>query len=808
MFKLALKNIASKPFRAAATVLAIAVAVAMIFAMLSFGPSVYEYIYSAQTSVSGDSDIIISTNSSSDRIITVAEPLKNLNGVKTVTPTLTLYAMLGEEYVQLRGFAKDGFEVLQTIDADDEKKLPLNLNEDNVVISSAAARRFDLSEGDSVTLTLGAHKANFYICAIAGQDGYFLNDSPFLFVGRTEGISRLLSGIPLGGVCNEIYLKADEDADVDSIISRIAAMPEYSSMLVSRTGGSYIEEQADSLSAPVVLAGAAVFALAVAVVALLFMMSEGEKISLISKYTVIGASKKQILQIFLTESILLACVGAILGSALAVGVFTGILKLTLSPAISFTISAGRLFAAAVIGLFSAVASSLVPILRSFKGTIRQNQINMQTRSRLSKILCPIMILLAAVSVAVEFAVPSATAAMSVVSLIFALGALAVCLAPALRTGARAASNVSAPAVKVAGVNISRDVRFSRSVTMLGLGMTVAMLLFMAWNVTKTVFGDYVADFSDMIFVTNVRANADTSQFSAVDGVDTANKIVWKQGGLACDKFDKTMNILGTERALDIIDFSFVTPREQVEALLASGEPYVFLDKALSVLYGVKVGDGLKLTVDEKSVSVMVGGLLEHRFFSGNYVVMSERVIAEYYGILPDTVLVTVDGNVQNTVNALRTEFAQNNYYVVDVLTSYKWDMQSSEAVFDLIGTLAVVVALFIFAITVFASQVGRATGEKGRVAMLNAGMSKSTLLKTELAEHTAVALVAYAMSLILSVLLTACLIHALRLFGLYFEFMYNAWVTALVGAVMAAGYALVPVAFNFKKGYTVKKRMQ
>ena len=49
MLKLALRNILSKPFRAAATVLAVAVSVAMIFAMLSFGGAVYEYIYSTET---------------------------------------------------------------------------------------------------------------------------------------------------------------------------------------------------------------------------------------------------------------------------------------------------------------------------------------------------------------------------------------------------------------------------------------------------------------------------------------------------------------------------------------------------------------------------------------------------------------------------------------------------------------------------------------------------------------------------------------------------------------------------------------
>ncbi len=820
LFKLALKNITSKPLRSAVTVLAIAVAVAMIFAMLSFSPAVYEYIYSTQTSASGRSDIIISTNSSSDRITSVTAPLKNFDEIEYICPSLTLYALLNGEYVQLRGFEESQFEYLQDIEVKYGDKSGLSENTDNIVISEAAADKFALSVGDRIELSVGSDKsAAFYVCAVAEKSGYFLNDAPFLLLGSVEGISRLLTGVSMGGVCNEIYVKAKEGADVNGLIKRISELPEYSTMLVAKTGGSYIKEQADALSAPVVLAGVAVFALAVAVIVLLFMMSESEKISLISKYTVIGATKKQIISIFLLESALLAGAGAVIGSALAVGVFTGILKMTLSPAIVFSISAWRLFVAAIIGFISAIASSLLPILRSFKGTIRQNQINAVKRSRIAKILCPILIALTAVSVAVEFAVPAATAVASVFSLILALAALGVCLAPVLRISARAGDKISNPSAKIAGVSIRRQGSFSRSVVMLGVGMTVSMLLFMAWAMTKSVFSDYVADFSDMIFVTNVQSSVDSEQFLQVDGVASSNKIIWKQGGLGVGDGEKTMNILGSKNALDIIDFAYVTPREITENLLTSDAvktaaddsgretsyPYVFLDKALNILYGVQTGDILTLTVDGKSREVAVGGILEHRLFSGNYIVMSEKLIEEFFGVSVDTVLIKADGDIYNTVNELRARFADNNYYVVDVLSAYRWEMQSSDAVFDLIGTLAIVVALFIFAITVFAAQVGRGADEKGRSALLNAGMSKRALLGAELAEYGLVALVAYVLAFAISALLTACLIHALRLFGLYFEFMYEAWVVALVGAVMAAGYALVPLVFNFKKRYTVKK---
>ena len=173
MFKLALKNIISKPLRAVATVLAIAVVVAMIFAMLSFDSAVYEYIYSTQTAVSGNSDILISTNSSSDRIMDVAEPLKKLDGVEGVYPSLALYALLDDEYVQLRGFEQGEFEMLQELDLVSGSASSLDANTDNIVISKAAAEHFGLKINESVEFSLGNRSKLFYICGISEKAAIF-----------------------------------------------------------------------------------------------------------------------------------------------------------------------------------------------------------------------------------------------------------------------------------------------------------------------------------------------------------------------------------------------------------------------------------------------------------------------------------------------------------------------------------------------------------------------------------------------------------------------------------------------------------
>lgn len=808
MLKLAFRNVISKPLRTLATILAIAVVVAMTFCMISFKDAVYDYIYATETSGAGSADIVISTNSSSDRITTIT-PLKSVDEAKEIVATLKLYALCEDEYVMVRGFDAKQLEVLQKINVvqGDIDSIVDGTNEDNVVISEKCAEHFGLSVGEQISLSLGDKHINCYVGAIAKQDGYFLSDSPYQMIGTTSHFSRLITGsLSATSLCNEIYVIVKDGVSIEDAISKISSLSAYEGLLVKEAKDSaYVEEQTQSLTAPVVLAGGAVFLLGIAIVVILFMMSEGEKVSLIAKLKVVGATKRQICGIFLIESVFLAMIGALVGSALAVGIFVLILRLTLSSTLIFNISAIYLFIAGIVGFFSAVITSLFPVVRAFKGSIRDNQLDIKAPPKALKILPFAMILLTMASVIVEFTVENVTGVMGIISLVLAMATLGTLASPIMRICAKLSSKLSSPTIKVAGYELSREKRFTRSATLLTAGVTIAMMLFMAWSLTTSVFTSYVNEFENMVFVTNVQAGIDTDGFKDVEGVRGATKMVWGQGTISVENTDKTMNVLGSCDVLDMIDFGYITAKDDVYLRVLEDKPYVFVDIALQKLYGVQEGDTLDMTLGDVKAQVIVGGVLSHELFSGNYIVASSSMIEKTFGQKIDTVLVLADGNVDNVVDLLRAKYADNNYYVISTLEAYKWDMESMNAVFDLIGTLAIVVAIFIFAVTVATALIGRATSKKSRVAMLNAGMSKSGLLKAEMYENALVAIVALVLSFAFSVLLTSSLIHALRLFGLYFEFMYEAWVVALVGIVMAIGYSLVPIALRFKKGYTVKR---
>ena len=801
MLKLALRNIKSKPWRTIATIVSIGVAVAMIFAMLSFKNAVFDFISASETAISGNSDIKISAQSSSDRITQVTSDLESVEGIKTITPSLYLYAELAGEYVQARGFEAGKFEVLQKIDAVKGKSTE-NLKADDVVISEAAAKHFKVDVGDRLELKLGANSVNLYVGAIAKNVGYFLDDSPYLILGAVRQISALV--IP-GEVdlCNEIYISSDGTRDANDIISDIQALAQYAEMRVELSHDyKYVLEQTNAYTAPVILAGGAVLVLAIAIVAFVLLMGEKDKIDYIARLSIVGATRKQIFAIFLIESVVLAFAGGLVGSGLAVGIFALILKLTLKTTI-LNVSAIYLFASATIGIVVTILSALYPIFRSLKSTIRQNQVATKKQQRFGFLL-PIGIGLSLFAcVLIEAFLEIVTPYFAIVSMVLTLALIFAASPYILKIVAKLMRKVNLPSVQVATKSLPREKRFARSTSILTAGIAISVMLFMAWNITTSMFDGFIKNFEDFVFVSNIKSTVDINGFKSIDGVETATKMVWQTVEIEGDGFQKTSNLLGSYDVLNMVNFEFITPKSQVKSAIVqdelsdsyTSEPYVLVDLSMQKLYGVKVGDNLEMSVKDKNVNVRV---------NGNYIIMSSEALKEF-GIEVDTVLVVANKDVDATVGNIKQKYASQNYYAVSAIEAYKWEKESSSALFDLVGTLAVVVAILIFIVATFAALVGRGSESRNRTALLNAGLSKNGLMSAEVFEHVMIALTAFLLAFAASLLLTFSLIHALMLFGLYFEFVYSAWVVALVGASMAAAYSLVPFMFNFKKDYKLKR---
>ena len=340
---------------------------------------------------------------------------------------------------------------------------------------------------------------------------------------------------------------------------------------------------------------------------------------------------------------------------------------------------------------------------------------------------------------------------------------------------------------------------------LGAGMPVAMLLFVAWSLTTSVFTGYTAEFSDKVLVTNVPPSVDTSEFvTRAEGVEEAYLMVWRQAELTLDGRDAmTVNILGSTDALGLVDFGYVTPETEVRSALDAGG--IVLDNMMSRLYGVAVGDTVTLTVDGAPAEFTVGGIVEHELFTGHYAILSRAALKQAFGLDADTVVLNVSGDAERAAANVRSVFAEYNYYAVSALEMYMWDLRALTGIFDLIGALAFILAALALVIATAGVVIGRGHGARSRAALMAAGMSKRTLLAAETAELGVQGLAAFAVSLPLSALGALCLTNALGLFGLYFGYMFEAWIAVAAGAAIALLFAAVPLVFGFRRHYDMRR---
>lgn len=816
IFNLALKNLKVKPWRTVATIAVIALAVAMFFCMFSFGDAVYEYIYAVETSAAGSSHLLIKGRSNEDKLAFV-DPLYSLEDVEYVCPSLSLYALAkradGEsEYVQMRGFDRDKLQLLQTIEAADGNLDDLVANEDNVAVSEAMAERFGLKVGSRFevsSLAGGGKSVGFIVAVIAESDGYFLSDAPYCVIGTVDGgVDRLVGGLP---VYNEIYIRAADGKSTDELAVEIAAMPEYANLTVDVSADTgYVKTRADGISAPVTVSGVAVAVLCVAGIVLIFALGIADKRAYASKLTVAGATKAQLLGIFLTESAIIAFIGAAVGALLAGGVFVLLLKAVLSSTLTFSVNGLLLFGASVAGFAVALAASLYPLLKVFGSSVRENLDSVQKPAKSGVVFAVALAAVMLVLLLVENLVPGAMGVLSVVNMILLLALGGAVVPFAVRGAAKVAGGSSSPALKVASYSVVRERRASRTSQTLVVGLMVVMLLFVSWSLTTSIFGDYTKEFENMILVTNVSSDVNLDEFEATQGVNSAYFTVWQQADISfAGGKQSTTNIIGSDgaQALGLMAFEYVTPEADVRNILESAEgDSIVLDYSVHELNGVSVGDGVVLKVGGDEREFTVGGFVRHNFFNGNYVLVSQRLLAEKFALSPDTVILVADSDAESVAEAVRSAFSDRNYYAVPAIEAYKWDVQSIDSVFNLVGTLAFVLTALVFVTALAGVTVGRSLSERTRGTLLCAGLSKSALLASETAEHAVSVLTAFVLAFLLSLPAALCLVNALRLFGLYFGFMYNFWVAVTAGLSVSALYVAVPYVFGFRKRYGMMRR--
>ncbi len=827
IFKLAIRNLKKKPWKTLATIFVIAFSVAILFSVFSYGDSVGDFVKTTENANSLGSDITISYRSDSPSKIANTEGLNILNDkIEKKVGVLSVYGLFSkslngtksDSYVYFRGFDPnyfDGNEKLEMLVGNTSSILK---NRENVIISEKMSKEWGLSFGDAFYLSTLNKSVKFYVSGIAKNSGILAKDSPFTVVGRDNALSEAY-GSTFGNFYSDIYIFAKQGQNLDVLVDDIKNIEDYKKMNVAKSFDEIaIESKINGLNAPIVIVGSAVVALCIFAIAFMFASNEKEKREFVSKMKAVGATKNQLLAEFFVESIVVGIFGCLLGLGLAIGLLALLLQVVLGSVLTFHIIWWKLCVSILIGLIVTVLAGFIPLGLSQKRNMRENMREISARPKIWQVaLFVISILLTIIFLVLQFVLSSKIyAVFALLSFVALFVSIIVAIPYILRFVALCSKKSKNVEFKVATYNLTRIQTSKKSSQILVMAMAVSMILFCAYNLTTSIFTSYMVDFKDMIFVSNVPSKDEVvDEIAGVDGINSAMPIIWKQGEIQFSDVKKSVSIIGGDKndkydVLSLVDFEFVTNKNVVETLLRQGKSadknYVFVDYSYSLLFGVEEGDVVNLKIDGQIQPFFVGGILKHKLFTGNYVIVAREVLADAFQMPAfDTVLARAT-NVKNTTLKLQSQFVEKNYFAITALDMYGWDIQSLKDVFALIGVLGGIVLIMSVVSIVSNNVVARGGRSREREQLQIAGMSKNSMLKMEFFEHLLISVVAFVLSFGLSWLFTMSLVNSLLLFDIFIDYVFATATAFGTSFSLAVFYALMPFYMNYKKSYNLNDK--
>ena len=814
--KLAFKNVISKIWRTLATVVAVAISIAAVFLILSFKSAIYDYISRNSIANTGtEYGVHIKYSPNGDKTITI-DAARAHEEVEDVSPSLEFYWLFNDEYVSLRGFQEGKLDSLNEVipmygSMDDIK------NVDDVIISYTTAKYFNLRLGDCFTFVSTKNVPyKFEVKVIAEDEGYFGGRGIPVVLANVKGISRIIIGSETE-IYNNLYIKAKPGVSNSDLVKILAQDPKFENLIVEESiNYEKIEQNATNFSATVQIVGVAVMILAVFGIAIILLLSTNEKRDYIAKLSIIGASKKQIAGIFLIELAITGLLGVIVGVGFATGLHAVVLFALAGTLKTFKIVAWKLIVSLIVGFILTMVFGSYPMLKAFRGTIRDNVVDSGKKTPLTYIVPIGLAVLTAITFILGFTVRPLYGIMGILSLVLIILLLAVLMPIVLKLCVKPFAkhkDTKAP-LKLAAIAVTRNKQTVSAGRLLSVGLVAIMLMFAIWKMTTSVFTGYMNDFKNIVFVTNTTQD-DVPVLSQTEGVDRVFQVYWGEVKISYNggSKEKGTRLIGSKEVIDAFDFSFITPKEVVMQRLDE-DGYVFIDKSMQRLYNIREGEEVNITLDGKTKTVKVGGILSSTLFTGNYLVMGPKTLLDTFGAKTNNTMITTksDTTPQNVVNIIRSKYAgEHNYYAAALIDMFKFDISFLNNVFAMIGILAGIILIMIAVSLSSSDMVAHGIRITEREMLMCAGMSKKMLFKSELLEHFLVAIITFVISVATVFALFAALLNAIALFGLYFEiawpiFIQNLWVIVVVGFALCAYYSLIPLIFAYKKGYKLRAR--
>jgi putative ABC transport system permease protein len=309
------------------------IGLALVTALTIFASSITASLNAAIDRVIG-AEFIVATDTQRPYPRAVAREIAELDAVDVVSRTTFTQAQIAADSIpEPTGSAEPPTTFVGTADPDSiDSVLNLtftdgslaDLNDTSVVVDTTTAANSDLSVGDEIEFTFASGAATFELVGLYEPAGFFTG-----YVITNQGLED--AGVVIGDTF--VYVKAAEEADLDALKADLEEiLAGYPGVNVQSQ--AELKEQVQSnvqalLGVMVALLGLAIVIAVLGIVNTLYL-SVLERTREIGMLRAVGTSRRQVRQMVVLESVIIALFGAVLGVGLGV-VFATALQRTLAP---------------------------------------------------------------------------------------------------------------------------------------------------------------------------------------------------------------------------------------------------------------------------------------------------------------------------------------------------------------------------------------------------------------------------------------------------------------------------------------------
>jgi len=350
----------------------------------------------------------------------------------------------------------------------------------------------------------------------------------------------------------------------------------------------------------------------------------------IATYKALGAPSRVVFAIYLTQVLLLAVAGSLIGIALGaalpyviVAAFKSILPLPLEPAIH----GPQLALSLVYGILAALAFALWPLGRvddvSVAALFRDEVTASKRIPRRSYVVLTALALALLIGVAVGFAYDQKVAAIFVVASAVAFVVLRGVAALVMATAKRVPRS-RITMLRLAVTNIHRPGALTPSVVLsLGLGLATLVTVTQIDGNLRRQFGAALPEHAPSFYFLDVPSNdagrfekllKDTAPGSNVETVPMLRGRIVAIKGIEADKLKPSPDVewvLQSDRGLTYAD-EVPKGSKIVDGTWWSsdyqGKPLVSMEKKIADGFGVKVGDEITVNVLGRNITATIGNL--------------------------------------------------------------------------------------------------------------------------------------------------------------------------------------------------------